>query len=199
MNIKIIATTLATAASLLVAACGGGGDSAADDSAAGSAVGGTAATGMAYGTVTQFGSVWVNGVEFHTGSLELPLRRSPGWRAICASAWSCAWTARSTTRRPAPSRSTTPLKGRVEQVLDASRMRVMGQTVLIDSQTRFDNGVRSGGRRHVEVHGLPVSDGTVAAGFIEKRATLASPPYAVKGFVKNHNAAARPSPWATSP
>ena len=33
-----------------------------------------------------------------------------------------------------------------------------------------------------------VSDGTISATFVEKKAVQASPPFAVKGFVKNHSA-----------
>jgi hypothetical protein len=78
MNIKTIATTIATAASLLLSACGGGGDSVADDGATVGAVGGATATAMSYGTVTQFGSVWVNGIEFNTGSSSFRVDDNPG-------------------------------------------------------------------------------------------------------------------------
>jgi hypothetical protein len=37
------------------------------------------------------------------------------------------------------------------------------------------------------VHGQAVSDGTVSAGLVKKKSTLATPPFAVTGFAKNHN------------
>lgn len=191
MNIKTIATTLATAASLLVAACGGGGDSAADDSAAGGAVVGATATAMSYGTVTQFGSVWVNGVEFHTGSSSFRVDDNPGVESDLRIGMVVRVDGSIADKTASMVTVDDAIKGRVEQVLDANRMRVMGQTVQIDSQTRFDNGVVPVVGDIVEVHGQAVSDGTVAAGFIEKKSTFGAPPYAAKGFVMNHNTAAQ--------
>ena len=83
------------------------------------------------------------------------------------------------------------VRGRVEQVLDANRMVVMGQSVQIDTRTRFENGLVPVLGDFVEVHGQAVADGTVAAGFIEKKTTPPTPPFAVKGFVKGHSTAAR--------
>ena len=59
------------------------------------------------------------------------------------------------------------IKGRVEQVLDANRMVVMGQTVQIDNLTRFDNNVVPVVGDLVNVYGLVAGDGVIAAGFVE--------------------------------
>ena len=84
-----------------------------------------------------------------------------------------------------------PIKGRVEQVIDANQMVVMGQLVQIDSRTRFENSVVPVVGDIAHVHGLIVSDGTLAAGYIEKRTTAASPPFAVKGLVRSHSPGAQ--------
>ena len=52
-----------TLSSVLIAACGGGGGGGGGGSVAGGGIGGT---GMTSGTVTGFGSVFVNGIEFET-------------------------------------------------------------------------------------------------------------------------------------
>jgi hypothetical protein len=83
------------------------------------------------------------------------------------------------------------VKGLVEQVIDANRMVVMGQTVQIDNLTRFDNNVVPVQGDRVEVHGLIAGDGLIAAGYIEKKATAPTPPFAVKGVVKNHDSTAQ--------
>lgn len=59
----IMGAACATALSVALLACGGG---ASDGTSASS--GGTGGTGIAYGSVTGFGSVFVNGIEFDTSS-----------------------------------------------------------------------------------------------------------------------------------
>jgi hypothetical protein len=77
-------------------------------------------------------------------------------------------------------------KGFVESVT-GNQMVVMGQTVVTDSGTTISNGPIAAGH-YVQVHGLVVSDGTISATFVERKTTQATPPFAVKGFVKNHSA-----------
>jgi len=67
MNIRKLVTWVAGAATLALAACGGGGSSGGIGGTGGGG-GGIGGTGVAYGTITAFGSVWVNGVEYGTGS-----------------------------------------------------------------------------------------------------------------------------------
>ena len=83
------------------------------------------------------------------------------------------------------------VKGFVEQVFDANRLVVMGQTVQVDSTTRFDNNVRPVQGDRVEVHGLISGDGIISAGYVERKTTAPTPPFAVKGTVKNHNTASQ--------
>ena len=60
---KGLLITAITLSSVLIAACGGGGGGGGGGSVAGGGIGGT---GMTSGTVTGFGSVFVNGIEFET-------------------------------------------------------------------------------------------------------------------------------------
>ena len=190
MKIKSIALLIGAAAALL-SACGGGGSDAGAVGAGGGGGGIPAATAVSYGTITQFGSIWVNGVEFSTSNASFRVKGQPG----AASDLRIGMVVRvdGSINDKAASLVTVDeaVRGRVEQVLDANRMVVMGQSVQIDTRTRFENGTVPLVGDYVEVHGQVVADGTVAAGFIEKKAALPTPPFAVKGFVKSHSTAAR--------
>lgn len=182
--------SLAFAAALALAACGGG-DNGGIDGTGGGGNGGIDGTGVSYGTITGFGSVWVNGVEFETTGTTIKLDDNPVGQDDLRIGMVVRVDGSIDDRTALSITVDDAIKGRVEQVVDASRIVVMGQTVQIDNQTRFDNGVVPVEGDHVEVHGLPVADGVVAAGYIEKKATPATPLYAVKGFVKSHDPAAR--------
>lgn len=188
MNIRKLVTWAMGAAALVLAACGGGGSSGGIGGTGGGGIGGT---GVAYGTITDFGSVWVNGVEYQSGTAtiriddtvhpESDLRRGMVVRVDGSISGA---TASTITVDDA-------VKGFVEQVIDANRMVVMGQTVQIDNTTRFDNNVVPVQGDRVEVHGLIAGDGLIAAGYIEKKATAPTPPFAVKGVVKGHDSVAQ--------
>jgi hypothetical protein len=178
----------ACAFALALAACGGG-SGGIDGTGGGS--GGIDGTGVSYGTIDAFGSVWVNGVEFSTTGAAITIDGN----AAAESALRIGMVVRvegSIANRQA-SRVTVDdaMKGRVEQVIDANRLRVMGQTVLIDNRTRFENGVVPIAGDFVEVHGLVSGDGEVTAGFIERKVAPAAPTFVVKGVVRNHDATAR--------
>lgn len=172
-----------------IGACGGG--SGGIDGTGGGGNGGIDGTGVSYGTITGFGSVWVNGVRFDVSNATIKLDDSTVAQADLRIGMVVRVNGSIEDSRAATITVDSALKGRVEQVIDASRMLVMGQTVQIDNQTRFDNGVVPVQGDYVEVHGLPVADGTIAAGYVEKKSTLATPPFAVKGFVKSHDTAAK--------
>ncbi len=192
MNFHRILGSAATALTLLVAACGGGGS--ADGGIGGTGGGGgggIGGTGVALGTITGFGSVFVNGVEFSSSGTVIKRDDS----TVSQSDLRVGMVARvdgSITNQQATTITVdSAIKGRVEQVIDANRMRVMGQTVQTDSQTLFENGVRPVQGDYIEVHGLPVAGGVVAAGFVERKSALASPPFVVAGFIASQNAAAQ--------
>lgn len=185
-TLRTLATWAATSTIALFAGCGGGGSGTAlppDDG------GGTTAGALSIGTLTGFGSVWVNGTEYDTSAAIFRIDDSPASQSdlrvgmvVRVDGSSDDGTASTVTVEDA-------LKGRVEQVLDANRMIVMGQTVRIDDQTRFEDGIVPVTGDFVEVHGLVAGPGVIAAGFIERKAPL--PSFAVKGLVANHDSAAR--------
>jgi len=64
--------------------------------------------------------------------------------------------------------------------------------VLIDNQTGFENFTPPPAPGDfVSVHGHVTGNGVIAAGFVEKKTATPLPPFAVKGFVQSHNAAAQ--------
>lgn len=176
----------AVTAALALGACGGGGGG-----IDGTGGGGIDGTGVAYGTITAFGSVWVNGVRYNTDNASFRLDDS----SVTQSALRVGMVVRIDGSVSNATATTVTVddavKGRVESVLDASRLVVMGQTVLIDNNTVRDNGVVPVVGDYLEVHGLPTSDGVITAGYIERKTTLPTPPFAVKGLVRSHDTTAR--------
>lgn len=193
MNIRKLVTWIAGAAALALAACGGGGSSGGIGGTGGGG-GGIGGTGVAYGTITAFGSVWVNGVEYSTGSTTFKTDDHPNGGATQGDlriGMVVRVDGSVSGKRADTITVDDAVKGFVEQVIDANRMVVMGQTVQIDNLTKFDNNVVPVQGDRVNVYGLVAGDGVIAAGFIEKKATAPTPPFAVKGLVKNQNTAAQ--------
>ena len=189
MKVKSIALFMAAAAALL-SACGGGGSDAVT-AGGGGGVPPATASAVSYGTITQFGSIWVNGVEFSTSNASFRIKGKPGLASDLRIGMVVRVDGSINDKAASLVTVDEAVRGRVEQVLDANRMVVMGQSVQIDTRTRFENGVVPALGDYVEVHGQVVADGTLAAGFIEKKAALSAPPFAVKGFVKSHSTAAQ--------
>jgi hypothetical protein len=170
---------LAAAAALFIAGCGGG-------------TGGTGATSStratSFGTITAFGSVFVNGVEFGTSGATIVRDDVPAAEGdlrvgmVVTVRGSRTGSSGSATRIDVDD----AVKGFVEAKTDANHWTVMGQRVLIDDQTKFENSVQPGVGDFAEVHGLVVADGTISGGFIEKK-DPPFPAFEVKGFVENHN------------
>jgi len=165
---------------LALASCGGGT----------SGTGGSGVTST--GTITAFGSVFVNGVEFSTSGATIVRDGNPATESnlrvgmVVTVNGSRAGSSGSATRIEVDD----ALKGFVEAKVDPNHWTVMGQTVLVDDRTRFENNVQPGVGDFAEVHGLVVADGTISGGFIEKK-NAPFPAFEVKGFVKNHNDASK--------
>lgn len=174
--------TLLILFSLALAGCGGTGET-----------GGAGATGS-YGTLTASGggNASVNGVQFSTTGAtivrddvqvtEASLR--PGMVVTISGT------------RSGSSGSATHIevddavKGFVEAKPDPNHWTILGQTILVDDQTRFENNIQPGVGEFAEVHGLVSGNGVIAAGFIERK-TAPLPAFEVKGFVQNHNDATK--------
>ncbi len=208
MNWHMIFTRGLASLTVALAACGGGGGDAADAGAVGSGSGGaggstgsggstgtgagtgtTAATGLAYGGIEGFGSVWVNGVRYDTSNASF--RRDGS--TIAQSDLRVGMVARvqgsSTSSAASLVSVDSAVKGRVEQV-QGGNFVVMGQTVQTDAGTVFDSGARPAAGDYIEAHGLPRAAGVIEATYIERKSTLASPPFVVTGFVSGQNTAA---------
>ena len=188
MELRTLQRWGATALMLLVTACGGGGGG---DTTATNGDGGIGGTGVVFGGITGFGSVIVNGVEYETGNTRFRLDDQSVTQDQLRVGMVIRLDGSIRDRQAVQITVDESIKGQVEQVLDANRMVVMGQTVQIDGQTQFEDGVVPVAGDNVHVHGLIVADGTIAAGYIERKAALGTPPFAVKGFVKNHDVAAQ--------
>ncbi len=173
---------LATAtAALALAACGGGGGG----------IGGTGngGTGVAYGAITGFGSVWVNGVRYDTQTAGFQL----DGRSVAQSDLRVGMIARVQGGAAAGSATLvsvdSALEGRVEQ-LTADGFVVMGQTVVVDAGTGFELGRRPGVGDFVEVHGLASSAGVIAATYVAHESPSPAPGFEATGLVSAHDAAA---------
>ncbi|MFY7940806.1 MAG: DUF5666 domain-containing protein [Burkholderiaceae bacterium] len=189
----VLAATLAGAA--LMVACGGGGAGSATGGISGTGGvgdGGSVNSGVAYGAITAFGSVWVNGVRYRSSTATIKIDDQPRPESDLRIGMVVRVEGSISDQTAASITVDDAMKGRVEQILDASRWVVMGQTVQIDAQqTRFENNAVAAVGDWVDVHGLVVGDGVVAASFIERKAAPAVPSFAVKGLVKNHNPSAQ--------
>lgn len=188
----------------LLSACSDGSPSA--SASAGGASGSGSAS--ASGTVTGFGSLFVNGKKFDTNNVlvkvddgsatscaigppSAPLDNSCGLKkgmvvTVNGSFSGAQHTATSVRQKDA-------VEGLVQSVAtDRSSLIVMGQTVLVDNTTVIDNNITNrdiatlqSGVDHVEVNGHIQPNGIIQATFIEKKATAVVTPE-VRGFVTNH-------------
>jgi hypothetical protein len=166
-----------------------------------SASGSGSGSASASGTVTDFGSVFVNGKKFEAENVEV---RRDGVTERCTinPVTTCGLkkgmvvtvngsfngsqhTASSVQQRDA-------VEGLVQSVAaDGLSLIVMGQTVLIDNTTLIDDNITGrnivnlvAGTDNVEVNGHIRPNGIIQATFIEKKLVGVTPE--VRGFVNNH-------------
>lgn len=192
MNPRTLKPFLFGCLALLLAACGAGSGQ--------TAGGGTGGTGISAGSITGFGSIFVNGVEFSTNGAtitrddvpigESGLRKGMVVEVRGSISSSTSGSASTVTVEEA-------VRGPVEPApsgtASAGTLIVLGQTVRVDDTTLFDDNVPNFGSVKagdlLEVHGHRRADGTVAATFIERKA--ASVVFVVRGPVANHNDSAQ--------
>jgi cytoskeletal protein CcmA (bactofilin family) len=191
---RLFKALAATGLAALIAACGGGGGiggtGTGGNDTGGGGGGGIGGTGMAYGTITGFGSVWVNGVEFSTSGTDIRIDDSGNHTQGELRIGMVVRVDGSIANKTATTISVDDaVKGTVESVIDADRLVVMGQTVQMDAGTTREGAPFARGDS-VEVHGLVVGDGSIAAGYVQKKTPATLGTLTVKGLVKNHNTAA---------
>lgn len=181
MKLNVLRTWLHGALALVLAACGGGGDGGIGGTGGGGGAGGG---DISIGTITDFGSVWVNGVEFKSNTATITIDDNPHPESDLRRGMVARVSGSIASATADTIRVTSAVKGFVESVA-AGSMVVMGQTVITDASTVFSNGAVAAGQ-YIEVHGQVVSDGTIQANFVERKTSQATPPFVVKGFVKGH-------------
>lgn len=184
MNFSKLRTLAHSAVAGFLVACGGGGDGGIGGTGGG---GGGLASDVSIGTITAFGSVWVNGVEFKSNTATIKIDDNPH----AESELRVGMIARVNGSISGASADTISVssaaKGWVESV-NGNTLVVMGQTVTVDASTTVSNGPLATGQ-FAEVHGTVTSDGNIAASFVERKNPAPSPlAFAVKGFVTGHAA-----------
>ena len=187
----------------LLSGCGSGGGGGATTGTGGATSGSAAASG----TITGFGSIYVNGKKFETNGASLMV---DGQEVFCTVSQStkCGLKEGMTVtvtgsfngdQRFASSVSQRDaVEGLVQSIaVDGLSLVVMGQTVLVDSTTLIDNSNGLNGSignlvpgDFVEVNGHVRPNGVIQATFIEKKPAGTVTPE-VRGFVTGHNAVAK--------
>jgi len=204
MNISKL-TTIAGAIAVVIglSACGGGGS--------GSSTASTAST-ASVGTITGFGSVFVNGVEFETNGATIVIDGVPGTEADLAVGMVVAMNGSSsgTTGLALSIDVSDEMEGLVQSnsippAGNSGTLVIMGQTVTVDVNTLFESNVAGittidqiVAGNVVEVSGYSDGNGAVFATRIEVKAAdqatyLVDQPdgVEVKGLVSNLNVAAQ--------
>ncbi len=208
MSGSVLRIFLAVVALVGLTACGGGSESEAGGST--TAGGGIGGTGVSAGSITGFGSIFVNGVEFSTNGAtimkddvavsESELRRGMmvevrGSIDSDTSGIANTVTVEEAVRGPVESRTGSA---------NAGILVVLGQTVLVDDTTLIDDNVCDTGEPCttpaqrftaigvgdlLEVHGHRRADASIVATFIERK--TAPVVFVVRGTIANHDAAAQ--------
>ena len=183
---------------ILLASCG-------PSPQAGGGIGGTGNTAtVVSGPITGFGSIFVSGYEYDTGTTLMTVDGKPGSQSDLKKGMVVLVNATLThnygTNNP-PQRTANTLvyedtvEGVVQSVApDGSNLVVLGQTVSITSSTILDATIPGQnalnlvpGRDLVEVSGFVTGDGTIVGTLIDLKTGI--PDYEVKGYIKNHDAA----------
>ena len=180
----------------LLSGCGSGGEGAPSGPVSGNASGSAAASG----TITGFGSVFVNGKKFETSGSSFVVDGQLGSQGDLKLGMTVVviGSVNGDQRSASSVRQKDAVEGLVQSVAaDGLSLIVMGQTVLVDSTTLIDNNIPGqnilnlvAGTDTVEVNGHIRPNGVIQATFIEKKFPGTVTPE-VRGFVKNHNDGAK--------
>lgn len=191
-------------------ACSGGESPSASASAGGASGSGSAS---ASGTVTGFGSLFVNGKRFETNNVLVKVDDSgetsctiglpaPGSDDSCGIKKGMVVTVNGSFSGRQHTATSVRQKDAVEGLVqsvgpDKSSLVVMGQTVLVDITTIIDDNIANrdlatlrAGVDHVEVNGHVQPGGIIQATFIERKLAIVTPE--VRGYVSGHNHSATP-------
>ncbi len=162
-----------------------------------SASGAGSGSASASGTITGFGSVFVNGKRFETNSAQFTVDGELGKgqgdlkRGMTVTV---IGSFNGNQRLASSVRQEDAVEGLVQSVAaDGLGLVVLGQTVLVDSTTIIDNNIPGqnilnlvAGTDNVEVNGHVRPNGVIQATFIEKKLAGVTPE--VRGFISSHSA-----------
>lgn len=198
---KTVHRFLALVLLLTLTSCGGGtGGSLAE--------GGIGGTGISTGPITGFGSIYVNGVEYDTQTAEVIIEGDVAGTgdAIVLNNLAVGKVVTVEGSIPTGTRATAtrvyfndnvegPLQAIAVIDADTRELTVLGQTVIADADTRFEDTTLGAlaVNNQLEVSGLIQPNGAIKATFIEKKSAVFVDGSAVevKGVVSNLNTLAR--------
>ena len=178
MKITFLRSTLAACAALVMTACGAGGSGIANNSTgAGGAV--TQTTAVA-GTITGFGSVHVNGIHFNTNSAAISRNGAPALQSDLrvGQVVKVRGSVNDSTREGVASSVSQDdnVEGPISSIdVPNKKFVVLGQTVIVDTDTSFDDRISPASiaglkvNDQVEVSGMVGANGDITATRIELR------------------------------
>ena len=191
------ATAILFATAMTVAGCGGGGggnSTAIQPPPEPPPIGGIEGTGLAVGVISGFGSVIVNGVRYDTSDATITVDDSPGSESDLAVGQVIVLTGSVDDDGTTGTADTIDFDAEVEGPIasiaaDGHSFVVLGQSVLIDDDTVYDNSLALPLQveDEIEVSGFRQADGTILATRIETQTPGSE--LEVKGTVVNLDAA----------
>lgn len=175
---KTVLSLIASLSLTLLAACGGGSGGQGGNNPP--PAGGIVRTGAAVGPISNFGSVFVNGVRFSTTGATISVDDAPGiesdLRVGDVVRISGRFDDNLTTGTATSVTFDDNVEGPVQSInAAANSLVVLGQTVRIGADTSFDDNIQPASLAGlvvgniVEVSGLVMADGGIAATRIEKK------------------------------
>ena len=193
-NLRILLLSLTV---MLLVSCGS--DSPSSDEITQQPVSGIVRTGVAYGPISGFGSIIVNGVRYDTGSASFNVDDSSGVESDLK-VGQIVYLKTETDDQGNSSATSVNYDDIVEGPISAidfatNTFMVLGQLVMVDSNTSFDDNISSAGLEGlsvgdiVEVSGLFDSQQQIQATRVELK--TASTEYEIHGTVSNLDASAQ--------
>ena len=182
---------------ILLASCG-------PSPQAGGGIGGTGNTAtVVSGPITGFGSIFVSGYEYGTGTTSMTIDGTSGSqndlkKGMVVLVNGTLTHNYGTSEPPQRTANTLVYEDTVEGIVqsvapDGSSLVVLGQTVTISQATIIESTVPGKnvlnlvpGRDVLEISGFVTGDGAIAGRLVDLK--TGTPDYEVKGFIKNHDA-----------
>ncbi len=166
---------------VLLQACAGGGET-------GTGLNnGSGGNDVSVGTITRFGSVWVNGVEFQTNATQVKLEGASAATNALKLGMVVTVKGKINADRVSGIADTISVEEVIEgpiSVIGANSFTVLGQDIIVNETTLFEDNLKFRDfleKDLVEVSGIVKSAGVITATRVERKAELTS--YKLKGIV----------------